>query len=69
MARNLLNVADAIERAQGINAGLDGLVSLLLGCRESDVPDGKTMAELIWSIQKDLEKTLNEAVDSLKASK
>lgn len=66
MARNLLRVSDAIERAKGINTGLDGLVSLLLGCNDADVPDGKTLAELIWSVQKDMDTALAEAASSLK---
>ncbi|MFZ2973605.1 MAG: hypothetical protein WA049_13285 [Ferribacterium limneticum] len=66
MARNLLRVSDAIDRAKGINSGLDGLVSLLLGCNDADVPDGKTLAELIWSVQKDMDTALAEAASSLK---
>lgn len=66
MARNLLRVSDAIDRAKGINSGLDGLVSLLLGCNDADVPDGKALAELIWSIQKDMDTALAEAASSLK---
>lgn len=66
MARNLLQVTDAIERAKGINSGLDGLVSLLLGCNDADVPDGKALAEIIWSIQKDLDSALADAAKNLK---
>ena len=65
MARNFLQAADAIQRAQGVNAGLDGLVALLLGCNDSDVPDGKTLAELIWSIQKDMASNLADAIKHL----
>lgn len=66
MARNLLQVSDAIDRAQCINAGLDGLVSLLLGCNDADVPNGKSLAELIWCVQKDMDTALAEAAQSLK---
>lgn len=66
MSRDLLRVSDALDRAKGINSGLDGLVSLLLGCNDADVPDGKTLAELIWSVQKDMGTALDEAMSSLK---
>lgn len=66
MARDLLQASDAINRAKDINSGLDGLVSLLLGCNAADVPPGKTLAELLWSVQKDLDRTLKEAAESLK---
>lgn len=66
MARDLSQAYDAVERAQGINAGLDGLVSLLLGCNDADVPSGKCMAELIWSIQKDMDQALKEISAGMK---
>lgn len=69
MARDLLQVSDAINRAKDINSGLDGLVSLLLGCNAADVPTGKTLAELIWSVQKDLDQTLKEAAESLRLAR
>lgn len=61
MSRNILAASDAINRAKGINAGLDALVSLLMASNEADVPPGKSLAELLLSIQKDLEKTLSSA--------
>lgn len=66
MARDILAAHDAINRAKGSCAGLDALVSLLLGCNENDVPNGKSIAELIWSVQKDLDAALNEAESRLK---
>lgn len=66
MARDISSVFDAIDRAKGINSGLDALVALMLGCNESDVPQGKILAELLWSIQRDMETVLNEASRSLK---
>lgn len=66
MARNILAASDAINRAQGINSGLEGVVSLLLGCNDADVPDGKTIAELLWSVQKDMDITLAEAERNLR---
>lgn len=66
MARDILRASGAIERAKGINSGIDALVSLMLGCNEADVPDGKSLAELIWSIHKDMDTALDEASSSLK---
>lgn len=66
MAHDISSVYDAIDQAKGINSGLDALVSLLLGCRDSDVPSGVKLAELIHSVQKDMERTLQEASESLK---
>lgn len=66
MARNILAASDAINRAKGINSGLEGVVSLLLGCNDADVPDGKTLAELLWSVQKDMDITLAEAERNLR---
>lgn len=69
MARNMMRTIDAIDRAKGINSGLDALVSLLLGCNDADVPKGVALAELLWSVQKDMHQTLNEASDGLKQSR
>ncbi len=66
MARDLLRVSDAIDRAKGINSGIDALVSLMLGCNDADVPDGKSLAELIWSIQKNMDTALDDASANLK---
>lgn len=65
MAHDILSAFDAINRAKSANSGLDALVSLLLGCNDSDVPDGKSLAELIWSVQKELNSALTEAEASL----
>lgn len=65
MARDLMQVHDAVNRAKEINSGLDALVDLLLGCRDSDVPKGEALAELIWSVQKNMDQTLEEALEVL----
>jgi hypothetical protein len=61
MARDILKATDAIDRAKGLNSGLDALVSLLLGCNDADVPDGKSMAELIWAVQREMDSALTDA--------
>lgn len=61
MARDLLKASDAINRAKGVNSGLDALVSLMLGCNDADIPDGKSMAELIWAVQKEIDDALDLA--------
>ena len=66
MARNILGACDAIDRAKGINAGFDAMVSLLMSASDADVPNGKALAELLWSVQKDLECELDKAAQSLR---
>lgn len=66
MARDMMRTIDAIDRAKGINSGLDALISLLLGCNDADVPKGNALAELLWSLQKDMDQTLTEAAEGLR---
>lgn len=65
MARDISSVYDAIDQAKRINSGLDALVALLLGCRDADVPAGIEIAELLQSIQKNMEQTLQDASEGL----
>lgn len=66
MARDLMKVADAIDRAKGVNAGLDALVCLMMGCNDSDIPNGRPLAELIYSIHRDMSTFLDEAEKELR---
>lgn len=69
MAKDLGSVIDAIDRAEGINQGLDALVSLLFSAREADMPSGKAIGELLYSIQQDMGNRLAEARAGLRNSK
>ncbi|WP_341743080.1 hypothetical protein [Azonexus hydrophilus] len=66
MTRDLMRVADAIDRAKGVNAGLDALVCLMMGCNEADIPRGRPLAELIYSIHRDMTTFLDEAERGLR---
>ncbi len=61
MARDILKASDAIDRAMGVNAGLDALACLMQGCNESDIPDGKSIAELILAVHKEINSALIDA--------
>lgn len=69
MAKNLLSVSDAITNAEGVNDGLDALVSLLFSAKEADVPTGRAIGELLYVIQKDLGNWLEQAKAGLRDSK
>ena len=69
MARNLMQAMDAVDRAIGINQGLDALVSFLMSIKSSDAPDTKAIGEILWSIQKHLEITLHEVDAGLRDEK
>lgn len=70
MSRDILAVRDAISRARGVSKGMEALVGLLQGNEESNprsaVPLGD-VAELLWSVQRDLDGFLAEAERRLKA--
>ena len=66
MDNDLFSVSEAVDRAKGINSGLDALVALLLGCRQSDIPKGVELAELIWCVQQNMAQMLEAASDGLK---
>lgn len=61
MTRDILRAVDAVNRAVGINAGLDALVALLFEAEGVDSPPPRAIGELIWSVQKDLKASLAEA--------
>ncbi len=69
MAKNLLSVSDALDRAEGTNSGLDAIVSLLFSVGEADVPNGRSLAELLYSLQQDMERHLSLAKSGLRDSK
>ena len=69
MAKDIGAAMDALDRAEGINQGLDALVSLLFCANEADVPSGRKLGELLYSIQQDMEKRLAEAQAGLRNSK
>ncbi len=69
MAKNLLAVSDALTMAEGVNEGLDALVSLLFSAKEADVPSGRAIGELLYSIQKDMAGHLEQAKAGLRDSK
>lgn len=68
MAKDICATHDAIDRAIGVNAGLDALVSLLLSTHD-DALNSKSIGELLWSIQSDFERHLNDAKAGLRDSK
>lgn len=57
MAR-LLQAADALTRAKGINQGLDAVVSLLIAVENP--PDSKAIGEVLWAIHDQLQSSLDE---------
>lgn len=69
MAADLCRVMDAIDRAKGVNSGLDALVSLIAGCDQSNIPSGTAISELLWSIHNDLKKYLDEADEGLRVKR
>lgn len=69
MAKNLLAVADALDRAKGVNDGLDAVISLLFSVNESDMPSGRALGEVLSSLQQDMGRHLASAESGLRDSK
>lgn len=61
MARNILSTQDAIDRAEGVNQGLDALISLLSSASQDDMPSGQSISELLWSLQQSMAQHLADA--------
>lgn len=61
MARDILSAADAIERAKDVNDGLEALICLMAGCNPPDVPNGKSLAELLSAVQQEMKRELDAA--------
>ena len=57
MAR-LMQAADALNRARGVNQGLDAVVSMLMSTEET--PDSKSIAEVIWALHDQMQLFLDE---------
>lgn len=66
MARNLIRVHDALDQARAVSTGLDALVALMVSARDSDMPSGKALAELIDPLRKALDESIETAEDGLK---
>lgn len=56
----LLQANDALDHAIDSNKGLDALVCLMFSVEEADAPDMKSLAELVWSVQKDIASHLDD---------
>lgn len=70
MSDNIMNARDAIARARGVNRGLGALVDLLMGNEAGDVKSDvcpADVAELLWSVRRDLDVFLEEAHRNLEA--
>ena len=69
MSHDVMDARDAIDRAKGVSKGLEALVGLLQGneaaTHKADVPLGD-IAELLWSLQRDLAGFLDRAERGLK---
>ncbi len=68
MARDLLKVVDALDRAEGCSRGLDALISLLASAEDADVPDGKDLCELMMPLHSAMREAINEARAGLKSA-
>lgn len=66
MARDLILVHDALDQARSVSSGLEALVALMVSARESDMPSGKALAELIEPLQKVLDTAIGTAEEGLK---
>lgn len=62
----LLQAEDALDRAIASNYGLDALVRLMFSAQEADAPDMKHLADLVWSVQKDIASHLDNLQRCLK---
>lgn len=69
MSRDMMRTIDAIDRAAGINRGLDVLAGLLLDSNRNQDVNVHDLGELLGSVQKDLDQTLKEAAEGLKQSR
>ena len=58
MAR-MMHAIDALNRAKGVNKGLDALVSMLMAIDEA--PEAKKIGEVIWAIHDQMQTFLDEA--------
>lgn len=54
----LLQAADALNRAKGVNQGLDAVVSMLMSSEET--PDTKNIAEVLWALHDQMQLFLDE---------
>lgn len=65
MAR-LLQANDALSDAIDINGGLEALIELMRSAKDIDGPNLTQLADLVWSVQKDMASALDNLARSLK---
>lgn len=63
MAR-LLQAADALSRANGVNQGLDAVVSMLIA--SDSAPNGRDIGEVLWALHDQLQTYLDEIGRAIK---
>lgn len=55
---NIISVQDALNGALDCNKGFDALISLMMATSRSNAPSMDCLAELISSIQRDMQERL-----------
>lgn len=63
---NILMARDALNLAQGCSKGLDALVSLMSATEDNNAPPLHDLADLLFSLQRDLDSRLSEVDRALK---
>jgi len=61
----LLRATDALDRAKGVNKGLDAVVSLITSTGEA--LDNEAIGELLWALHDQMKRHLDDAGNAIEA--